>query len=1100
MKKIRISLPDGRCFYPTKLLIFMKLTTFLLLINFSCIAATGYSQSEKVSIQLKDATMKDFFSMIESQTDYKFLYRDDAVENIKINLDESDMPLDIILNQLLVGSEFEYKILANNLIAIAPAEVFQQTKLTGTVSDADGSPLTGVTVVIEGSNTGSITDINGKYTIETTTTEGTLTFSYIGYNTTEIAIDGRSIIDVIMELDVKSLEEVIVIGYGTVKKSDLTGSVSSVTSKDLVSFPSLGINQAVQGRATGIQVTSLNGDPGGGTRIRIRGGTSLNASSDPLYVIDGFAGGAIPPPEDIKSIEILKDASATAIYGSRGANGVVLITTKSGKTGDTKIEFNSSYSYNKLGKKLDLLNATEFAEYINEVRANSGSTVVPFPNPSSYGVGTDWQDIIFKDGSLQNYQLSASGGKESFRFYTSLNYYGQDGIVINSDYKRYSGLTNLDIDAGKNLKIGTRMFFRRSIENGIKSQEGSGGATNTGVISGALIISPTIGIYNDDGSFATSPIGDPYDNPYATATQYVNESVNDLYQGSTYVDLTIMEGLVFKSTLGVSIRNNRNGSYYPTTLNAGRNVGGDAGIGASKSTSVLNENYLSYNKAINNVHKINLLAGHSYQSSRYEGWSSNNNSYITDSYLFWNLDGGADYQLDYSNLSEWELLSYYGRANYNFNDKYLFTFTGRFDGSSRLGKNNKWGFFPSSAFAWNIKQEPFLESFETLSQLKLRASYGVTGNTDIGVYQSLANFASGVASINEATVNAVVPSSVANSDLAWESTKQTDIGLDIGFWNGRLNANLDYYYKKTEDLLYRVPLPQYSGYSTSFRNIGSLENKGFEVGINTVNVENSDLSWTSDFNISFSRNKILSLPSGELIYKRRPGHIVGDDTHILTEGSPAGSFYGYIYDGVNEADGSPIYRDIAGRDTDNKLIMQPDGVVNSDDRTIIGNPHPDYILGLNNTLQYKNFDLNVFFQGVVGNDMMNFTRMELEWVSGKGNQMATVLNRWAPTNTQTDIPVAASYSSITSTRWVEDGTYVRLKNVSLGYNIPERILLKAGIEKLRVYVGGQNLWTITKYTGYNPDVSYNDGNTSLGLDYGSYPSSRSITFGLNVTF
>ncbi len=985
-------------------------------------------------------------------------------------------------------------------VMAAGSALAQQKTVTGKVTDEEGLALPGVSVVVQGTTTGTVTDSNGEYSVSGVSSGATLEFSFVGMAGKEVRVGNQNIINVTLETTSIGLEEVVAVGYGTMKKSDLTGSVTSVSSEELAAFPTQGLNQAIQGRAPGVQVTNINGEPGAGSRIRIRGGTSLNASSDPLYVVDGFAGGAVPPPEDIASIEILKDASATAIYGSRGANGVILITTKSGKSGETKIEVNTSYSFETVAKKLDLLNASEFAAFMNEVYANSGQTTVPYPNPESYGEGTDWQDAIFRNGNLQNYQVAASGGKEELKFYTSVNYFGQEGIIINSNYKRYSALSNLDFSAGKIAKIGTRLYFQRGQQNGVKTQEGSGGTTNTGVIAGALIMEPITPIYNEDGTYTLSVIGDPNDNPYAVATEYVDETVSDLFQGSGYVDLELLEGLNFKSTVGVQINNNRTGTYSPTTLNAGKNVGGSASISAIKRTSILNENYLSYNTVLNEVHNISAMAGYSYQSYRNEAWSAENNGYVTDTYLFWNLDGGADYRQPSSGLTEWDLASFYGRANYNYNNKYLFTFTGRYDGSSRFGKNNKWAFFPSGAFAWNVKQEPFMSDVDLLSHLKFRASYGVTGNTDIGIYRSLANFSSTQAIINETTVNAVVPSTVANSDLSWESTKQTDIGLDFGFFEERLIVTADYYYMLTEDLLYEVPLPQYSGYSSSLRNIGSVENNGFELGISSVNIDSRDFKWTTDFNISTNKNEVVSLPGGELISSRRPGHLIGDDTHILTEGAPAGSFYGYIYDGV-DSEGAPVYRDIAGRNDDNELVMEPDGVVDSDDRTIIGNPHPDFTFGLNNSLMYKNFDLNLFIQGVVGNDMMNFTRMELEWVNGKGNQMASVLDRWTPTNTDTDIPKASgSYSSISSTRWIEDGTYYRLKNVSLGYNIPNSAIERIGVEKLRVYVSGQNLLTITDYTGYNPDVSYRDSNTSLGLDYGSYPNTRSYTLGVNIIF
>lgn len=1105
MKKNRLLCYPAQAWI-AKLLRVMKLTVFLMLVLVFDISASVFSQNSKISVKIENGSLSEIFARIEEQTDYRFFYQNEQIKNLeKKSISVENENIVNLIGNLLENTGLTFKQVDRNIIIYPTTDKSgknfeQQTiNVTGKVTDSSGSPLPGVTVVVKGTTQGIITDGSGEYYLTNVPSEATIIFSFVGMKTQEVLIDGKNRINIILQDETIGLEEVVAIGYGTMKKSDLTGSVTSVSSDDLAAFPAQGINQAIQGRATGVQITSKNGEPGAGTRIRIRGGTSLNASSDPLYVVDGFAGGAVPPPEDINSIEILKDASATAIYGSRGANGVILITTKSGKSGETVIEFNSTYSFDHVANKLDLLNASEFATYLNEVYANSGSSIVPYSNPSALGKGTDWQDVIFRNGNLQNYQLSASGGKDSFKFYTSVNYFGQEGIVINSDYKRYSGLSNLDYQAGKNLKMGTRMFFQRSIQNGIKSQEGSGGTNNTGVIAGALIMEPTTGIYKEDGTYTLSTVGDPNDNPYAVATEYTNESVNDLFQGNIYMDLKIIEGLVFKSTFGVKVDNNRNGTYSPTTLNAGRNVGGQAAISAIKRTSVLNENYLSYNKTFNEIHKLNFMAGYSYQYYTNESWSAANNKFITDTYLYWNLDGGADYQKPYSQLTEWKMASFYGRANYNLADKYLLTFTGRYDGSSRFGANNKWAFFPSGAFAWNVKQEPFMQDIDMLSHLKLRASYGATGNTDIGIYQSLANFASTSAVINEQTVNAVIPSTVANSDLSWESTKQTDIGLDIGFADERISLTADYYYMRTDDLLYAVPLPEYSGYGTSLRNIGSIENKGLEFGLNTVNSKGR-LNWTSDFNISFNRNKVLSLPGGELKYSRRPGHLIGDDTHILTEGSPAGSFYGYIYDGVDDK-GAPVYRDIASRDTDNNLVMEPNGVVNGDDRTIIGNPHPDFIFGFNNSLKYKNFDLNIFFQGVVGNDMLNFTRMELEWVNGKGNQMASVLNRWSPTNTNTDIPKASgSYSSISSSRWIEDGTYIRLKNLSLGYNVPEKVLKNVGVEKLRIYVSGQNLWTQTKYTGYNPDVSYSDGNTSLGLDYGSYPNTKSFTIGLNLSF
>ncbi len=1084
----------------------MRITILLCLVSIIQVYAVPSIGQVKLDLKMKNTTIEEVLQKMEESTNFRFFYQSKDLNNKElISVDYEQKTVIDILDEVLPPMKLNYEVF-DNYIAIRSANDknvksgfgFDQKAVSGKVTDSSGVPLPGVTVIVKGTTKGTVTNAEGEYYLNNISDDAIIQFSFIGMKTQEMPVAGKSKIDMSMVTDAIGIDEVVAIGYGTMKKSDLTGSISSVKADELEAFPTSDVAQAMQGRAAGVQVTSENGEPGAGLKVRVRGGTSIGAGSDPLYVVDGFAGGAVPPAEDIASIEILKDASATAIYGSRGANGVILITTKSGKTGETIIEVNSSYSFDNVAKTIDLLNATEFAEYINEIRPDT------YPNPSSYGEGTDWQDIVFRTGSTQNHKISASGGKENFRFYSSLSYFDQEGIIINSNYKHYTGLLNLDFDAGKNVKVGTRMYFYRSSKDGVKTQESSGGGSNTGVVSGALIMEPTLGIYDEEGKYTTSDIGDPNDNPYAVAKEYTDQSVGDVFQGNGYVEWTIIDDLVFKTTFGTNVYNGRSGSYSPTTLQGGAAVGGQAAVSSFRTTSVISENYLSYNKTLNEVHNFIALAGYSYQSHRSESFGTGTNGYLNDSFLYWDLGGGSDPRPDRSSLRESEMASFYGRLNYNYNDKYLLTFTGRRDGCSKFGANTKWGFFPSGAFAWNVKNEPFLQNVNKLSQLKFRASYGVTGNADIGEYRSLASLEPRTAVINEQRVNAIAPDpwgGVANGNLSWESTKQTDIGIDIGFWNNRVALTADYYYMKTEDLLYNVPIVEYSGYREFLTNLGSNENKGFEFALNTVNFERATFNWNTNFNISFNRNKVLSIPGGDLIESRRPGHIVGDDTNILKEGSPVGSFYGYIYDGVNPDDGSPVYRDIAGRDGEGNLVMEPDGVVDSDDRTIIGNPHPDFIFGFTNDFSYKNFDLSIFFQGVVGNDMYNFTRMELEWCSGKGNQMATVLNRWTPTNRDTDIPVASgSYSSVSSTRWIEKGSYLRLKNISLGYNLPKSMLERTFIRNLRIYASAQNLFTITDYTGYNPDVSYRDSNTSLGLDYGSYPNTRSFTLGVNIKF
>jgi TonB-linked SusC/RagA family outer membrane protein len=980
----------------------------------------------------------------------------------------------------------------------------QAQQVGGTVTDASsGETLPGVNVLVEGTTTGTSTNADGRYELNVPSLQDTLIFTYIGYQRAEVSISGQGNLNVQLQPEAIMGEEMVVVGYGTQKKSDLTGSISSVSSEDINTYPTQGMTDAIQGKISGVQIQSVNGgEPGTGYRIRIRGGTSINAGSNPLYVVDGFPGSTPPPSEDIESIEVLKDASATAIYGARGANGVVLITTKKGHEGDTQIDLKLSNSFQQTTKRLDLLNASEFGSLMNDMHLNGGGADddLPYPNASSLGKGTDWQDQVFRDGYLQNYQLSISGGSDNVNYYVSGNFYDQKGVIINSDFKRMNILSNLDIQASESFKFGGKLYFARSEKNGTRTQAGSSGASGAGVISGALKFEPTQGIYNENDEFSISGIGDPHDNPYAVATQRESDNVSDRFEGNLFGEYTIANDLMLRVTAGANINNSRHGSFLPTTLVGGRNTGGTGRINAGKSTNFVNENYLNYEHTFADVHTINFSGGFSYQYYRSEGWQASNQEFISDSFSFWNLGGGSNFQSPSSNLSKWTLASWYGRLNYNFDDKYLLTFTGRYDGSSRFGKNNKWAFFPSGAIGWNISNEPFLEDSDLLSNLKLRASYGITGNTEIGTYRSLARFSPVFSTVGGQPVNAIRPTDVANNNLTWESTTQYDVGLDIGLLNDRFDITADYYYKKTEDLLYNVPLPEYSGYGSSLQNIGSIENKGVEFSLSSQNITTDKFSWSTRLNISFNRNKILDLAGGDVKYSEAPGHMISTESQLLREGEPVGSFYGWIFDGLyqegddftaepNKQPGDVKFKDING-----------DGTVNNSDQTIIGDPHPDYIWGFTNNVSYQNFDLSIFLQASAGNEMLNFTRMELLWMSGKSNQLAEATNRWTPTNTDTNIPRASSgRSAIVSSQWVEDGSYVRVKNISLGYNVPPSIL-KNIVRSARVYVSGQNLFTFTNFSGYDPEVSYRNSNRNSGLNYATYPNIRSFTLGLNIGF
>ena len=645
-----------------KLLIAMKLTLLLFLLTAAQVFGTAYSQGTKLSLNLQNATTEDIFEDIEKQSEFKFLYNNDLLDNKNHgNVKYNQQTVEVILDDVLKGSANKYTVLENNLIVISPSKDAQQGSVSGKVTDTKGEPLMGATVVVKGTTNGAVTDANGVYTINNVPQgDVTLLVSFIGYVSQEVIATG-GVADIILTEDVVGLDEVVVVGYGTVKKSDLTGSVSQVKSDDIIAYPTIGVTEALQGRASGVQITANNGEPGSTYKVRIRGATSINSSSDPLYVVDGFPGGTLPPAEDIESIEVLKDASATAIYGSRGANGVIMVTTKRGTTGKTKIVLNSSYSVQKEINRLDLLNKDQFVDYVNEVDPNMlDGTII--------GPGTDWQEEIFRTGQIQNHQLSFSGGTDEVKYYLSGVVYDQKGVIINSNYKRYSITSNIDIKASEKFNLGLNMFARRTVKDGVRTQEGSGGATGTGVIAAAFNGEPTLPVYDEDGNYTISWLGDPNDNPVAVANERANEEVDDRLQANFFGEYAFLPELKLKVTLGANINNSRDGNYTPTTLNAGRNVGGDGSVAGGKYTALSNENYLTYAKSFGE-HDVSAMGGYSYQSTNSESWSGRGQTFLTDAFLWWDVDGSSVYQSPPSGLTKTELASFYGRFNYKFLDR-----------------------------------------------------------------------------------------------------------------------------------------------------------------------------------------------------------------------------------------------------------------------------------------------------------------------------------------------------------------------------------------------------------------------------------------------
>ena len=983
-------------------------------------------------------------------------------------------------------------------------KVSQEIEVRGKVVDESGTPLPGASLLEVGTTNGVVADFDGNFVIRVQKRGSPILVSYIGFEDQTI-LANQNYVEIQLIPSVTYLEETVVIGYGSIKKSDLTGSIASISSDDLNQFPTADPVQALQGRASGVAINSVNGgEPGADYSIRIRGNTSITSSNDPLFVVDGFPQASLPPSDDIASVEILKDASATAIYGSRGANGVVLITTKKGKSGKMKVDLNISYASQDQIKRYKLLNAQEYGEYMNELDALAGSPAT-FPNISGLGLGVDWQEEISQTGEIQNYNLSVSGGNDQVTYYVSGTVFDQRGVVLNSDYNRYSITSNVNAKLTDRLNIGVNLFARRTESSRVSTREGTPGSQGGGLLTSALVFPPTLGIFEADGiAYSLDPFQPLSDNPIATVKERTDDFISDYLQSSIFGEYKILKNLKFKSVLGTTIFNDFTGTYQSSKLVYGGSKNGLAGINNSKRTNLLSENYLTYTLNFNDKHELTFLGGFSYQKFEKFNSSARSSGFLTDSSLYFNLGSASLAEQSHSNFEDATLISYYGRINYGFKNKYLLTATVRRDGSSVLAEGNEWDIFPSAALGWNVHEEEFLSASNTFSQLKFRLSYGVSGNNQsVQPYSSLARFRTVGAVYNGIQVNAVSPQSLSNRGLEWERTAQGNIGFDLGLFNSKVSLVGDYYDMTTSKLLFSAPIPRYLGVGDSaLKNIGETGNKGFEVSIGVKDIIKT-IHWNTNFNISSNKNTVKKLPDGkDILYQSgRPGNFVGiNNTQILTEGEPIGLFYGYVYDGVQQS-GDVLLTGAEGIGGEKFQDLVVDGILNSDDRTIIGDPNPDFHWGWNNSFNYKGIDLNIFLQGVEGNDILNYTRLWLEDGVGRRNASSELLNRWTPTNTNTDVPNASiTRKQSLSTRWIEDGSYIRLKDVTLGYSLPEEVVKKIKVSSLRLYVSGQNLWTKTDYSGFDPEVGRGGDIEAIGVDFGSYPNTRNISLGMNLSF
>lgn len=997
-------------------------------------------------------------------------------------------------------------------------QLAQSITVTGKVTgEIDGLP--GVNVIVKGTSQGTVTDVEGNYSLDVPDENTVLVFSYVGYIQEEVAVGTQTVINLSMVPDITSLEEIVVIGYGTSKKEDLVSSVSQIKAEVLQNQPTVRVDQALQGRAAGVEVTSHSGVPGGESTIRIRGTSSINGNNNPLFVIDGFIAGTNFDlnnlnVNDIESIEVLKDATALAIYGTRGAAGVILITSKSGKSlaeGKTQVSVNHYFSSQQTANRIELADSKLYAEYRNEeaqfVPGPDGfgftdtSLPIIFDDPASAPY-TDWVDLVSQNGMINNTDLSVTGNSDKINYYISLNHFNQDGVVRASGIERYSLRTNLDFKLSKMFKTGIRLNVSRFKKENNKVSYGE-------VIRNVV---PIRTVYDDDGNFTfENPVSATLQrNPEADIQMRTHHDLVTNLITNAYLEFQPITDLVFRSTIGVELNNFKNNQYLPGELPRRKveGVGGFARIRTNNSQSILNENTVTYAKEFGD-HSVKVLGGFTMQHISNESTDMSAEGFPNDVLKFNNMAFGSDPLLNIvgSGYGQRTFLSYLGRINYSYRGKYLLTAVGRQDGSSVFETGNKYAFFPSVGVAWNVDKEDFMASIGAISLLKVRGSYGIVGEQGVSPYNSLAKFNSSQTYFNETLVPAVLIGGLPSKNLTWETTKQFDIGLEVGFLDDRISLETDFYNKTTEDLLLAKDLPGTAG-GTQLQNVGSVENKGIEVNINSVNISKRDFSWETTLTISANRSKVLELGGDEYINLDQAGQQSGDGMRLIP-GETFPSFVGATYLGTYKTEqeiiddgregvsylGAPRYIDLDGN-----------GVINDEDKIVIGSPQPDFYGGFRNYFNYKGLSLDLFFQFSSGNDM--YSKLTHDGWFGRGDRVLVpdVANRWIEgVNETSDVPRAGTSTSLfnpNSTALLQDASFIRLKSLSLGYDLPVEAMGIADIfSRVNVYATGNNLLLITKWNMGDPEVSnYGNNNLSTGFATGQYPYARTYTLGVKIDF
>jgi TonB-linked SusC/RagA family outer membrane protein len=1095
-----------------KTLLIMKLTVLLMTIAMLQVRAAGYAQT--VTLSQRNVSLEKVFREIRRQTGYTFLYTDEQLFHGRtVTVQVKDATIREVLDLCFRNQPFTYIIEDKSFIvkrkpvSDAAPVVAPELPVKGKITNDKGEPLPGVTVQIKGSAKGVVTNENGEYNISVPDANTILIISSIGYDKQEIMVNGKSDISVTLLSFTSKMNELVVVGYGEQRKGSLTTSMSSVSSKEFRDQPVNRLDQVLQGRVAGVQVTNAAGSPGGSVRIRIRGSNSINGDNGPLYVVDGFVGAEFFAinPDDIESIEVLKDAAATAIYGSRGANGVVLITTKKGSKDGLRVNFTSRLSSSQVIKKLDLLNAGDFAETANANATATGVTK-PFTDAQIAGFrangGTNWQDEIFRPAMGQEYLLSLNGGNDKTGYFISGNYLNQDGVINNSFYKRYTLRAN--INSALSDRVSTFLNITGSYSTAQNVDIPPDGPFSP--LAQAITWSPTVPVYKADGKYTLAdPVGSLFYNPVALTTEQLAVTDRMLANLIGGFKFKILPGLTFNLQYGANYLEYQNKNFSGKAINANS---ASANLRSNKEIKLQNTNTLNYSKTFNDVHRLDVTAAMEYQQSTYNYVYAGASNLTYESFQWNNLFQGTPGSPN-SGYSKWALFSMVGRVNYGYKDKYLLSAALRRDGSSKFRDSNKYSYFPSVSAGWLLSNESFIKNLNIFSTLKLRGSWGLTGSQAVNPYSTYSSYSNRIASFTNSTfLNGIVLGNIGNADLKWETTEQKDIGLDIGLFNGKIALSADYFIKDTRDLLLDEKLPLYLGANTITRNVGAVRNKGWEFAIEATVIGKGAWNWHTWLNFSAIDNSVTAIGDGKkLIFdpnnRKIGGGMSPQSEFVIMPGQPLGAIWGLTYLGTwkpgdeksaqyGAKPGDARYQDVNG-----------DNVIDANDYGVIGAGTPRTSIGWNNTVTWKAFTLNLMFQGLFGFDRLNYNSAAAMYLGGDARQatLVDIKNRYIPgVNETSDIPAFSTTTKkfTQSTRFLEKGDFFRLKNISLSYDIPKKSLRNT--VGIKLFVSATNLFTITQYSGIDPEANSSAGDIRQGIDYGSYPNSKTLTGGLTLSF